>query len=323
MSEHPRLIHIDTQNQSPSADAEHVPTVGILMSTYNGVRYLKEQVDSIAAQEGVSVVMFVRDDGSSDNTLQVLRHLSSSTRGCITEWHIFYGDNLGFLGSFEYLLASAHDCDYYAFCDQDDVWLPGKLLCATKTMPSPDNPALYASSVSIVDEGLNPVGENRFPGFVYSIPSEFVRNRLAGHTMVWSNALQARISVIGALPCWSHDLHLIIIALLSEAPLYLDEASYVLHRRLATSVTAGGSGLHKRIAHEANRVWNKDHKANRPELARAILEAPSVALTTSDLRFLRACADRDRVGLLSNSSLDCGLALGNLEARISVLLGRF
>ncbi len=293
------------------------------MSTYNGVGYLSDQIKSIASQVDCDVVLFVRDDGSSDGTDAMLSSLSASPFGSIVEWRLDLGENLGFLGSFERLLLSARGCDYYAFCDQDDIWNPLKLATAVASCaPYEGYPVVYASAVQIADERLSPLGKNCFDGFRYSIPSEFIRHRLAGHTMLWSSRLQDFIRSIGPLNCWSHDQHVVLAALLSRADLILDRASYVLHRRLNSSVTPGGGSPFKRLTHELSLMCNQGRKMRRSSLAQEILSL-DIPISDEDERFLTMCRDSSRFALAFDPSFDCGLALGNLEGRLSVILGRF
>ena len=132
------------------------PKVAVLISTYNGEAFLAAQLDSLLAQTGVEVEVFVRDDGSSDVTLAILeryaRHWPQLARP-IT------GPNLGPAASFMSLLAAAPEgFDGYAFCDQDDVWLPEKLARAMSGLAGADGPALYCSRVMCVDRALRPLG---------------------------------------------------------------------------------------------------------------------------------------------------------------------
>ena len=320
-SEACRLVHVDSSLDKPSFSVR--PKVGVLMSTYNGARFLLEQIESIASQSDVDVALFVRDDGSSDGTVALLSELSASPLGAIVEWNLDFGENLGFLSSFERLLLSVSGCDYYAFSDQDDVWDSQKLAAAAGCCaPYGSLPIVYASSVQIADEKLSPLGLNSFNGFQYSIPSEFIRHRLAGHTMLWNSSLQETIRSIGPLSCWSHDQHVVLAALLSGSDLILDRASYVLHRRLDSSVTPGGGNPLKRLAHELNLMLNRGGKMHRSLLAREIL-SQRYSISDNDEKFLTMCRDSRRLSLAFDPSFNCGLALGNLEGRLSVLLGRF
>ena len=316
-----QLKHIDTGTMGNTALGRK-PRVGVLMSTYNGERYLMEQIETIAAQEGVEVVLCVRDDGSKDKTREILEEASRSSMGCITSWNIELGENAGFLASFEKVLMGAEGCDFYAFSDQDDFWLPEKLERAVAALEA-SGADLYASAVDIADESLNPIGRNDFPGLTYTIPAELIRHRLAGHNMVWSEGLQREILKFGSLSCWSHDQHIVLASLLSGKDMVFDRSSYVLHRRLQNSVTPGGAGLAKRLRHELRMMWNPGLAWDRTALAKDILAIPDVELAVSDRRFLDKCAEHKRLSLARDPAFNCGFAAGNVEARLSALLGRF
>lgn len=132
--------------------------VTILLSTYNGEKYIHEQLDSIFSQQEVDVHIVVRDDGSSDATRSILSRYED--RDNIT---ILYETNCGAEKSFDklcyYALANTYS-DYYAFCDQDDVWDNIKLIRAIDILDkfSSKDPNLYFSNLKRVDEALNPIG---------------------------------------------------------------------------------------------------------------------------------------------------------------------
>ena len=101
------------------------PKVLVLMATYNGARYLQEQLDSITNQEGVDVHFLFCDDGSTDETLQILKDFSG-------HWpviDVLITERVGHPKAFSDLsLNCPLDFDFYAFSDQDDVWESRKLL---------------------------------------------------------------------------------------------------------------------------------------------------------------------------------------------------
>ena len=100
-----------------------LPTVAVIMSTYNGALYLEEQIESVLAQRGVRVELYVRDDGSSDETLQILEGFEQS--GSL---RLERGKNIGVVPSFIRALSMVpSDVEYVALCDQDDVWYSDKL----------------------------------------------------------------------------------------------------------------------------------------------------------------------------------------------------
>ena len=125
----------------------------VLVSTYNGERYLNQQLDSILGQQGVDVSVLVRDDGSSDATLQLLDNYAKKS----SNFQYYQGSNAGPCMSFFDLLKHADGFDYYAFSDQDDVWDADKLSCAVSFIEKEpkDIPVLYCSNLKVVDENLN------------------------------------------------------------------------------------------------------------------------------------------------------------------------
>lgn len=126
------------------------PRVVVLMSTYNGERYVAEQLRSILAQLPLSSRVQIRDDGSSDNTVAAIQALGDPR---VT---VDAGANVGFGASFLTLLSRVDpDTELVLFCDQDDVWLPEKVERARAALaPLAAGPALYASAQLLVDAEL-------------------------------------------------------------------------------------------------------------------------------------------------------------------------
>ena len=146
------------------------PRVLVLMSTYNGERFLKEQLDSILSQKSVEIGLLVRDDGSKDNTCQILSDYASKHKNI--KWKAC--KNVGFVKSFSALVkiavTSDIEADYYAFADQDDIWMPNKLKTACDALAMKDNskPNLFTSNSMQVDaEGheLEPFHKGPEPKF--------------------------------------------------------------------------------------------------------------------------------------------------------------
>ena len=121
------------------------------MSTYNGEKYIREQIDSVLSQSYSNLELWVRDDGSADATPDILREYEAAGRITLLE-----GPNLKWGRSFLTLLEAAGQGDYWAFCDQDDVWMPEKIARAVQWMEKKDKdmPLLYCSSYEEVSEDL-------------------------------------------------------------------------------------------------------------------------------------------------------------------------
>lgn len=129
-------------------------SVLVLMSVYNGQAYIKQQVDSILSQKFVDVNILVRDDCSKDDTINILKEYNDDRIEIVT------GQNQGFAESFSTLLKLASEksnYDYYAFADQDDVWMDDKLISAIKILSEIEDsniPCGYCSNSTLVDTNL-------------------------------------------------------------------------------------------------------------------------------------------------------------------------
>lgn len=207
----------------------------VLMSTYNGERYIEEQIDSILNQDNCRVRILVRDDGSSDRTLEILENYRRESK-----LEYFAGDNLGPAKSFLTLIKQAPVADFYAFADQDDRWLPNKLYRATGLLSKyEDKPALYSSNMKRADQNMNLISEYALP---HKVATDFesvmtVSGRLFGCTMVFNRNL-ANIIKEHELPekMVMHDLWLAMIASLYNSLIYDDEP-YIMYRTHSSSVT--------------------------------------------------------------------------------------
>ena len=139
------------------------PLVDILLATYNGAAYLAPQLDSLLAQTHTHFRLLVSDDGSTDDTLAILRRYEGAFGGRMVL--LPQGQPSGGVArNFERLMqASAADgrAEWIAFCDQDDVWLPEKtarLLAALQALEQrtgADAPCLVHSDLTVVDQDLD------------------------------------------------------------------------------------------------------------------------------------------------------------------------
>lgn len=233
--------------------------VNVLMSTYNGERYIGEQIDSIMAQENVEVDLLVRDDGSKDSTLALLE--ACKGKGIL---HWYKGDNLGPARSFLDLLAnSSADADYYAFSDQDDYWQPEKLDVAVEMLTTAGNaPALYFSRTQMTDAELHPtdiVEINPLLTFGESLVYEFI----PGCTMVMNRALRDIVNRFspGYLPM--HDVWVYSVALAVGAKVYFDKNPHILYRQHGNNTIGQGYSLWHEWKRKWDRFANSEHSRSR------------------------------------------------------------
>ena len=129
----------------------------VLLSTYNGEKYIEEQLDSILAQENCHVDILIRDDGSTDGTLDILHRYCEENANI--KLSASSGRNLKPAKSFMQLINdAAGDYEYYAFADQDDIWLADKLYRGIMRLRSSNIIALYCSNAELVDSDGNKLG---------------------------------------------------------------------------------------------------------------------------------------------------------------------
>lgn len=123
--------------------------VVILMSTYNGEKYIEEQLESLLNQTYSDIKIFIRDDGSKDRTKEIIKQFLQKSKNIF----LIEGENIGFINSFFELLNISDTADYYAYCDQDDVWMEDKIERAVKFLEKSDSnkPVLYFSNSDYYD----------------------------------------------------------------------------------------------------------------------------------------------------------------------------
>lgn len=133
----------------------------ILLATYNGEKFLKDQIDSIVQQTVDDWILHIRDDGSTDRTSSIIERYTQQYPSKV----VFHKDglHLGACQSFLQLLRLAHG-DYYMFCDQDDVWLPNKIDLTLSKMKQEEEkfiaPILIHTDMTVVDSSLNEIASS-------------------------------------------------------------------------------------------------------------------------------------------------------------------
>lgn len=165
------------------------------MSTYNGEKYLREQVDSILGEDKIDVTLLVRDDGSKDNTVSILKEYVKEHDNIVLRNE----SNVGFIKSFgkliDYAATEFIDYDCYAFADQDDVWLPEKLALGADCLSKLDNnePNLFCCNSKIID------GEGKYTGklfvennVIFTKGNILTSNMLQGCSMIFNYAAVLR-----------------------------------------------------------------------------------------------------------------------------------
>lgn len=203
--------------------------LAVLLSSYNGEKFIREQISSILTQQGdFTLDLIVRDDGSTDGTPAILQEYADAGK---LRWYT--GENLKPAQSFLHLLKNAPDYDYYAFADQDDYWHPDKLSAALRTIEDAPGPAIACANARLVDGELNGLGRNvyqRIPKTdFYSL---LVGSNIIGCTMVFNREM-ARLVQEKPAPkeIFMHDSYLLQLCALEGGTIVYDEVPHMDYRQ--------------------------------------------------------------------------------------------
>lgn len=163
-------------------------SMAVLLSSYNGEKYISEQLDSITkCYRDFDLHIHIRDDGSVDSTCEIIKEYISKDDSIF----LYEGDNIGVIASFLWLVENVGDYDYYAFCDQDDIWEPLKLIAATTEIIKykQDIAIGYCSSYNYVDKELNHIGRYNSQSD-FSLNNILIENCAPGCTFVFNQSLR-------------------------------------------------------------------------------------------------------------------------------------
>jgi len=216
--------------------------VQILLSTYNGERYLAELIESLLLQDHPNTEILVRDDGSTDGTLLALSQYAAQGR-----LHLVEGGNVGVPSAyFELLALSSEEAAFYAFCDQDDVWNRDKLSRAVAQLKCArqDRPALHCTAISVVNEELGNIGRSTPLKCPLGFRNALVQNVVTGCTIVLNR--QARDLLLRHKPrqALMHDWWAYLVVSALGEVIYDGEPS-LLYRQHGANVIGDNRGLRK------------------------------------------------------------------------------
>lgn len=233
--------------------------ISIIISSYNGERFIEDQINSIFEQRNSEWKIFIRDDCSTDGTRKIIERYSSQSPNKI----IFVKDCLGNINvkkSFSFLMQQ-EDVDYLLFCDQDDVWLPDKIdrtfaaMRAAEKRFGADTPLLIHTDLRVVDRDLQPIAPSFWkyqdinPRLGMNLNRVMPQNVVTGCTVMINRPL---VNLAAPIPegAIMHDWWLALVAVLFGQVVCLDEATVLYRQHGENSVGAKRWGL-KRILKKA------------------------------------------------------------------------
>ena len=267
--------------------------VCIILSTYNGKKYVCQQLDSIfQSAEDMDIFLYVRDDGSNDDTIQILEEYGKKNN---VEIKIDAGENVGSARSFLLAIRNCPKADYYAFCDQDDVWLPKKIATAVNQIRDTEKPILWCSDYQVTDANQNVILPSALKQPIQDDVRSMFYNNVPGCTMVFNWALMQKMRMIEISEIRMHDIMAMNVALIT-GEIYFEKNPFVLYRQHGDNVLGYS---HKKIK---VRKWIKDkmhllrckENYSTAEYARAVLKALGNEMSADQKKEYQLISEMDK-----------------------------
>lgn len=221
--------------------------VAILMGVYNGAHFLQKQLDSFSNQSFTNWELWVSDDGSSDDTIEIIQEFARSS---VQKVNLIRGPRKGVCENFVSLINNNQiKADLYAFSDQDDVWVVNKLERATSFFKAidPDVPALYCSRTLLIDESDAVIGVSPNYSKPASFPNSLVQNIASGNTMVFNHKSKLLLAFSSKNKFVMHDWALYIVVTACNGLVYFDSEPSVYYRQHTSNLIGNGMNLKRRI----------------------------------------------------------------------------
>lgn len=234
-------------------------TLQVLLSTYNGEKYIAQQLDSIFAQSYHDIKVLIRDDGSRDGTTTIVQQYMQQYPNRI-EW--IAGENIGVVRSFWSLMQQAdQEAAYFCFCDQDDVWMPDKASRAVQKlqqletpiessrMDTMKRPAMVCTATQLTDEALTPTAI--WPGAPARPPSFYnalFQNIAVGATM---SINRSTLQLLNSVPANTANILMhdwwIYVTVSCFGKVFFDPEPSIYYRQHANNAVGGEATLYQKI----------------------------------------------------------------------------
>ncbi|MEA9393422.1 glycosyltransferase family 2 protein [Acerihabitans sp. TG2] len=301
-------------------------TVAILLASRNGATYLKPQLDSFCQQTYRPWQLWVSDDGSTDSTVaQVGAFIARPD----VDGHLLSGPQTGLCDNFMSLVGNAAiQADYYAFADQDDVWVNDKLSRAIHWLEQSDHnlPALYCSRTQLIDAANKPMGYSPLYLREPSFGNALLQNIASGNTMVFNQRARQLLLKIEHVKPVIHDWTLYQLVTGCGGRVKYDPKPTVLYRQHGGNVIGNSMELLHRLRNF--RYAHGGRTAHWNDLNRAVLACvsddltPSATLSLAAFSAIRASGLFKRLKLMRQSGIYHQQLLGSISTLTYILLNK-
>lgn len=228
---------------------ENTPHICILMATYNGEKFIAEQLQSIEEQTHKNWRLIISDDGSSDNTLTIAKQFQQKWGS--DRLKIRQGPQQGFCQNFLSMACdTAIRANLYAFSDQDDIWMSDKLERAVSYFNKSNKsqlPRAYGTRTQIVDDALKPLGLSPEFTLPRSFRNALIQSISGGNTQVFNFVAKQLLEQAGLQKVISHDWWLYQLVKGAGGMFYYDSEPSLLYRQHPDAVLGSNNSFRSRI----------------------------------------------------------------------------
>lgn len=271
------ILNLDKKN-NPKVDLS-TKRVAVLLCTYNGGKYLQEQLESISQQTHPVIDIYASDDGSNDATHRILEAFKPRwTKG---DFVIYQGPCNGFCDNFMSLVFDQNiHADYYGYADQDDIWEADKIEASLNRLSQLDQtkPLLYCSRTCLIDEKGNKLGYSSLFQKKPSFANALVQSIGGGNTMMMNQAARNILMDTAGCRFVSHDWWTYMLVSGADGEVFYDPYPSVKYRQHAGNVVSGNMSFKARLFRIkmlfAGRfhAWNDTHMESLAQVRHLITE---------------------------------------------------
>ncbi len=311
----------DTTHASEPQQLLGSKKVAILLCTYNGERFLREQLDSFASQTYRNWSIHVSDDGSTDSTLEILEEYKSQ----LGEGKLFisHGPRQGFAKNFLSLIKNREIiADYFAFSDQDDVWLDDKLSRSIAKIPRVplNKPHLYCSRTRLVNSDLALLGFS--PSFKMRpcFENSLVQSLAGANTMLINNATRDLMCrVADDAPVVAHDWLVYQLVTGCGGDVVFDQIPTLLYRQHEANLIGANATFRNQVIRILKMLTGRFSEWSTLNLI--VLDSVRMELTENNRLILERFEAARKSGLLSRLRLmlKSGVYRQTIKGNISLI----
>ncbi|HGA2317516.1 TPA: glycosyltransferase family 2 protein [Pseudomonas putida] len=301
--------------------------VAILLCTFNGAEYLRDQLDSFIAQSHQHWVIYASDDGSTDGTLDILSEYQSVLGDKLV---ILNGPRRGFARNFISLIQNPSVVgDYFAFSDQDDIWMKHKLVRGLTALQSASCalPALYCSRTRLIDASGKDLGFSPAWSRRASFRNALVQSLAGANTMLINQRTRELLCLTPSeARIVAHDWLTYLIVSGYKGVIVFDPVPTLFYRQHAGNLIGSNAGLRRRLKRQIN-AW-RGHFSDWNEMNLIILQRHKSSLDRENRRLLecfelaRKSPLLKRLRLLAEAGVYRQTLAGNLRLFVAAVLNK-